>query len=225
MSLIHQLQTNVLYLRLTGMLSGFVRAGTERPVPPLPVSRPTRAHYSFVKCKRAAAPAVNNRVPPAAATKANGKVGFAFAPRRVRGRLGPVLPPGGGGPPGAACPTASWEAERVTLRRYYGKKPDSNGSAERWGLPGRAPRRKERGRERRAGPAPARRVAEGWGPFGSAVPALPAAPCPPLRELGAVRPGSLPCARRLSAPPPPSLSPSPPPCGPLPFPRSLPCQR
>lgn len=203
MSLIHQLQTNVPYLRLTGMSSGFVRAGTERPVPPLPVSRPIRAHYSFVKFKRAA-PAVNNRVPPAAANKTNGKVGFCSPARPRKARPGSAAcGGGGGGAPGAACPTASWEAERVTLRRYYGKKPDSNGSAERWGLPGRAPRRKERGRVRRAGPAPARRVAEGRGPFGRAGPALPAAPCSPLRELGAVRPGSLPGARRLSAPPPP----------------------
>lgn len=104
MSLIHQLQTNVPYLRLTGMSSGFVRAGTERPVPPLPVSRPIRAHYSFVKFKRAA-PAVNNRVPPAAANKTNGKVGFCSPARPRKARPGSAACGGGGGAhPGQPVP-------------------------------------------------------------------------------------------------------------------------
>lgn len=85
-------------------------------------------------------------------------------------------------PAQAACSTASWEdREKFALRRCYGEKRDRNGSAGLWGLPGSAPHQEEGtrvGRERREGPAPAQRAAEGWGPVGKAGLVLPAAPCP-----------------------------------------------
>lgn len=106
--------------------------------------------------------------------------------------------------PGAA--RTAREAERVTLRRYYGEKRDSSGSAlaAGWrGLPVGAPRGErevQADRQRRADPAPAPRIAEGRGSLRKAGPSGLGPACSPLSAAARVR-SSLSRARSLHRPP------------------------
>lgn len=171
MQLIHQLQTNVLYIGLMCMSRVLCVQGPKHIFPPLPVSRLIRDHHSFVNLKGPQSPVPFTTVPPAAANKANGKVGFSFAPRLCRlpgegpvarrGQRSAALPargrgrgtrsrePAGGPPPPSAGqpPPGQHRGKRreIPPRRYYGEKRDSNSSAGRWGLPGRTPRREKGG--------------------------------------------------------------------------------